>query len=370
MEMGDIMEQSYVTRLKRCMRRAEDGEKLTIGFFGGSITQGCAATEHEKSYSYRVFEWWKSTFPQAEFSYVNGGIGGTTSHFGAARVWQDLLMYRPDVVVVDFSVNDKTGQEDFFQETYEGVIRRILESEAKPAVLILNNVYYDSGSNVQECHNAVGDWYHIPHVSIRDTLYRRMKEGQYQEKELTGDGLHPSDKGHELVAGEIISFLNKVKADMWKNEEKDDKKNMVHAPMTANAYEYTRRLTIRESLPELSGFRTDPEEKAGHLDLFKNGWIGSRAGDRIVFEEEASCIGVQFRQSVTRPALRAKVVLDGDENQARILDGNFEEDWGDCAQLIPVLHHGKKMKHRIEIEILDDQLEEAVPFYLMSLILA
>ena len=106
------------------------------------------------------------------------------------------------------------------------------------------------------------------------------------------------------------------------------------------------------------------------MDLFKNGWIGSRAGDRIVFEEEASCIGVQFRQSVTRPALRAKVVLDGDENQARILDGNFEEDWGDCAQLIPVLHHGKKMKHRIEIEILDDQLEEAVPFYLMSLILA
>lgn len=51
------------------MQRAENGEKLTIGFFGGSITQGRAATEHEKSYSYRVFEWWKSTFPQAEFSY-------------------------------------------------------------------------------------------------------------------------------------------------------------------------------------------------------------------------------------------------------------------------------------------------------------
>ena len=46
------------------MCRAEKGEKLTIGFFGGSITQGCLATEHEKAFSYRVFQWWKDTFPQ------------------------------------------------------------------------------------------------------------------------------------------------------------------------------------------------------------------------------------------------------------------------------------------------------------------
>ena len=112
------------------MRRAMKGEKLTIGFFGGSITQGCLATEHERAYSYRVFQWWKDTFPQAEISYVNGGIGGTTSYFGASRIWQDLLVYQPDVVVVDFSVNDREGQEAFFQETYEGVIRRILTCQS------------------------------------------------------------------------------------------------------------------------------------------------------------------------------------------------------------------------------------------------
>lgn len=28
------------TRLKMCMHRAKKGEELTIGFFGGSITQG------------------------------------------------------------------------------------------------------------------------------------------------------------------------------------------------------------------------------------------------------------------------------------------------------------------------------------------
>lgn len=118
------MEKIDYTRLKRCMQRARNGEELTIGFFGGSITQGCLASVHEKTYSYRVFEWWEKTFPKARFHYVNGGIGGTSSHFGVSRIVSDLLMYQPDIVVIDFSVND--GDEEIFQETFEGVIRKSL----------------------------------------------------------------------------------------------------------------------------------------------------------------------------------------------------------------------------------------------------
>ena len=80
-----------LTRIRECMRRAEEGGKLTIAFFGGSITQGCAATVHEKTYAYHVFEWWKQTFPKAGFHYVNAGIGGTTSHFGKKTLLSALV---------------------------------------------------------------------------------------------------------------------------------------------------------------------------------------------------------------------------------------------------------------------------------------
>ncbi|MDE5597723.1 MAG: SGNH/GDSL hydrolase family protein, partial [Lachnospiraceae bacterium] len=96
-----------ITRLQNCMKRAENGEELTIGFLGGSITQGSVATTPEKTYAYRVFTWWEKTFPNAKFNYVNGGIGGTTSHYGVSRAVTDLLMYQPDFVVMDFSVNDE-----------------------------------------------------------------------------------------------------------------------------------------------------------------------------------------------------------------------------------------------------------------------
>lgn len=112
------MYKSDLTRLKACMRRAEAGEDVTLGFFGGSITQDSLATKHEYCYAYRVFQWWEKTFPKAKLHYVNGGIGGTTSHYGVSRVVTDMLMYQPDFVVVDFSVNDEP--ENSFRKRMKG----------------------------------------------------------------------------------------------------------------------------------------------------------------------------------------------------------------------------------------------------------
>lgn len=251
--MGIEMKMKNLARLKSCMQRAQEGQELTIGFLGGSITQGSLATEHENTYVYRVFSWWKQTFPKATLHYVNGGIGGTDSLYGVSRAVTDVLMYQPDFVMVDFSVND-TGNE-FFQETYEGVIRKLLSWQSKPAVVLLNNVYYDTGVNAQEYHNAVGDWYGIAHVSIKDTLYQKMKKGMYTREELTPDGLHPNDKGHGLVAEEIIAFLESVRQELDVVEVEE----VLPKPMTENAYEQAKRLTIREISPKLSGFRADTE---------------------------------------------------------------------------------------------------------------
>lgn len=129
-------------------------------------------------------------------------------------------------------------------------------------------------------------------------------------------------------------------------------------------------MTIREISPKLEGFRADPEEKLGHLDHWKNGWIGQKPGDKITFEVDASCIAVQYRKTIRRPALRAQLVLDGDTAHAAVLDGNFDEDWGDCLYLQPVLHHGEHKTHTVELTILPTDTPDATEFYLMALIVA
>lgn len=363
--------QADLRRLKDCMRRAKQGEELVIAFLGGSITQGSLATKPENTYAYHVFRWWEDTFREASFHYVNGGIGGTTSHYGVSRAVTDVLMYQPDFVVVDFSVNDQSDR--FYQETYEGLVRRLLSWDSRPAVLLLNNVIYDSGDNAQEYHNAVGEWYAVPYISIKDTVYQRMKAGVYSREELTPDGLHPNDEGHKLVAGEIIAFLQQVKEQDGKDSiDGECSEGQMREPLTMNAYENARRLTIREISPVLNGFRADTDEKTGHLDHFKNGWIGKKPGDSIRFQVKASCIAVQYRKTVQKPALRAELVLDHDREHPVLLDGNFEEDWGDCLYLETVLHHGKMEEHTIEATILPCEIQETnvTPFYLMALIIA
>lgn len=366
-----------MTRLKNLMKRAANGESLVIGFLGGSITQGSLSSTPKTCYAYLVYEWWKKSFPNAAFSFVNGGIGGTTSHYGGARAWKDVLCYRPDIVTVDFSVNDDANE--FFEETYEGTLRRLLAAPSSPAVVVLNNVFYDTGKNAQDYHNRIADHYGIPHVSIKDTVYPDVESGKIVRADITPDNLHPNDKGHRLVADEICKLLDSIKAEMEEEtiageniegkSTKTEASVLLPAPLTENAYEHSRLIQIQDNEAILDGFLVDPIEKKGMLDIFKNGWTAAHTNDKISFEIECSCLAVQYRKSVQQPVPKAKAVIDGDEAHAVILDGNFTEDWGDCLYLEPLLHHAEKKVHRIEITITDAK-DIVRPFYLVSLIVS
>lgn len=366
-----------MTRLKNLMKRAANGESLVIGFLGGSITQGSLSSTPKTCYAYLVYEWWKKSFPNAAFSFVNGGIGGTTSHYGGARAWKDVLCYRPDIVTVDFSVNDDANE--FFEETYEGMLRRLLAAPSAPAVVVLNNVFYDTGKNAQDYHNRIADHYGIPHVSIKDTVYPDVESGKIVRADITPDNLHPNDKGHRLVADEICKLLDCIKAEMEEEtiageniegkSTKTEASVLLPAPLTENACEHSRLIQIQDNEAILDGFLVDPIEKKGMLDIFKNGWTAAHTNDKISFEIECSCLAVQYRKSVQQPVPKAKAVIDGDEAHAVILDGNFTEDWGDCLYLEPLLHHAEKKVHKIEITVTDAK-DIVRPFYLVSLIVS
>ena len=208
--------------MQRVMERAAKGERVTIGFLGGSITQGSLASKQENCYASRVFEWWKGHFPNAEF--INAGIGGTSSQFGVARVEEDLLRYQPDVIFVEFSVNDDNTP--FFQETYEGLVRRILQNGA--AVMLIHNVRYDNMVSAQDIHLEIGRHYNLPCVSMKSTIYPLVASGQISNRQITPDDLHPNDLGHQMVASVITHVLEQIRT----AEQMDEKPAALPAPLT------------------------------------------------------------------------------------------------------------------------------------------
>ncbi len=357
-----IANRGNLFRLKRLMERAERGEEVRIGFIGGSITQGSLATSPELCYAHRVYEWWEKTFPQAKFTYINAGIGGTTSQFGAARVEDDLLSKEPDFVLIEFSVNDESTEH--FMETYEGLVRRVYLSQKKPAVLLAHNVYYHNGANAQVMHGRIARHYDLPSVSMQSSIYPEVVAGHIENRAITPDDLHPNDEGHALVASVITYFLEKVRGEGTTGETEP----ACPQPLTENAYECSDRYRNDNSAPKLSGFTADLSPQRDITDCFKRGWIASEKGDAITFSVRGSGIAVQYRKSVKLPAPVAEVVVDGDDAHAMRLDANFDETWGDKLELDTVLEHGEYKEHEVEVRLIETHENDAVPFYLVSVI--
>ncbi len=358
-----ILNRGNLTRLKNFMNRAAKGERLTVGFIGGSITQGFAATEADKCYAARTVAWLRKLFPNTEFDYVNAGIGATNSQFGAARVQEDLLRRLPDLVMVEFSVNDHSTPHD--RETYEGLVRQIYGSSSHPAMVLLHSVYYDTGKSAAYYHAQIARHYDLPSLSMQNSIYPAVAAGRLPAEKITADFLHPNDLGHELMASVITNFLEKVIHD--KSEEQ---KECFPEPLTENTYEHCSRLQYFNSMPEKSGFEEDMTPQREITDIFRNGWSAGEKGAYLKFTFRGTGAAVQYRRVKDGPAPIAAAVVDGDPQTACVLDGTFDETWGDKMQLTTVAEHLPYGEHQVCVEITETHAEDRAEFYLVSVIVS
>ncbi len=361
-----ILNPGNLHRMSRVMNRAIAGEAITVAFIGGSITAGAAATTSETCYAYLVYTWWKKQFPDCQVTYLNAGVGATTSKFGVARVEEEVLSHKPDIIFAEFSVNDT--EDELFLETFEGLVRRILLDENKPALFMFNNVFYDDGHNAQRVHNQVGTYYNLPIVSMKESIYAEIAKGSISNLDISADNLHPNDLGHELVAGVIINLLDKIYQKVATNQSNVEEYQVPAKPLTRNRYYGSKRYSNRNTEPKLAGFAKDAAAKEGVWDVFRYGWSGGKTGSRLLFEVEGSMISAQYRKYAKHPAPIAKLIIDGDEEKATVLDANFEETWGDCLYLQDIVTELAPGKHIVEVIITEEVPDKE--FYLASIITA
>lgn len=361
-----IVNRGNWSRLKECMRRAKAGQKLTIANLGGSITMGSAASRQELCYAYLSHLWWKETFPQADITFVNAGIGATTSQFGVARADEDVLVYKPDLVFVEFSVNDDNTEH--FKETYEGLVRKLYTSGTKPAVVLLHNAFYNDGHSAEEIHTEIGRYYELPCVSFKNSVMQQVLDGKITARTLTADDLHPNDLGHSMLAASVRFFLDQVYAEC---EEPEEPAVFPEKPVTKNRYETSKRYRSQNlAVSACSGFAEDTSVQNHITEIFKNGWTAAEEGAYLECNVEAATLGVQYRRSVAQPAPSAKVIVDGDEASAVILNGEFDETWGDLIALQTVFENDTVERHHVRIEICNTHQDDVVPFYFVSVITA
>ncbi len=205
-------------RIADVIRKAISGEEITISFFGGSITAGSASGSAPKeeyavsssfelqdnTYCHHVCRWFKEMF-SCPVKMENAGIGATDTPFAVHRMGQDVLSKNPDLVIVEWCVND--GSEFLYKQgTYENMVRSFLESGTALLMLSMDTSYMSSS---QPLHEPIAKHYDVPHLSYRNAF---SKHPDYQK--LSNDTVHPNSVGHPFTALILNYFFWNVYKDL------------------------------------------------------------------------------------------------------------------------------------------------------------
>ncbi len=212
-----LMQLGNTQRLESVLEKAARGEDVTLGFIGGSITQGAGAIPiHERCYP-RVFanEFEKKFCRGSKADLVKAGVGGTPSELGMIRFERDVLRdgtKEPDLIVIEFAVNDEGDETKGV--CYESLVRKAYSLPWKPAVVLLFAVF-SFDWNLQDRLGPVGNQYYLPMVSILDAVTPQFsllpEDGRVISKnQFFYDIYHPSNLGHQIMADCLINVFDEV----------------------------------------------------------------------------------------------------------------------------------------------------------------
>jgi lysophospholipase L1-like esterase len=208
--------------LGRTFRHLKKTGALTVGYFGGSITAGAGASKSsETSYRALTTKWFRDTFPSAKITEVNAAIGGTGSDLGAFRCRKDLLDHHPDLVFVEFAVNDSGTNPARIEASMEGIVRQIWRANPSADIVFLYTVTKSSGATYDRgetpasilADERIAAAYRIPSINIGQPLWQQVHDGKSTWADLLPDNTHPNDTGYMIYTRQITDFLQAHRKD-------------------------------------------------------------------------------------------------------------------------------------------------------------
>lgn len=274
-------------RLLKKIAQAKKGEKTTIGYLGGSITEGSNAGASDcyarKSYEYFAKEYGTGN----NVSYVNAGLSGTSSVLGVYRAERDLLSKNPDVIFLEYSVNDQGSTE--FQKSFESLCKKCLMQENEPAVIVLVT-RSESGGSCQDQMAKVAKNYDLGLISVDNAVSNAIRSGKMKWGDYGSDQYHPHKTGHQLVANFIEYYWRQAQLSKNRSTSYDIPNSKVYGDQYATG--------TMVDFSELKDFNAGSFRKGTSIQSFPNGYTFSKNGNNpMTFTVEGKGIALLFKSN-------------------------------------------------------------------------
>lgn len=216
---------TYRSGLTNTYAKLTKEKKLTVAYMGGSVTWGVGATNLDRSYRAKTTQWLRDTFPQASITEINASVPSACSAFGAYCVDQDVIAHKPDLVFVEYAINDSYASASYnsaeVSRQYETILRKIFTALPQCEVVALyttdaNKSMTPALYSQAQIQEDVAAYYGVPSINIGWQL--RMERGLRQPRsggQLTSkwltyftDIVHLTDGGYAEYASIITRCLH------------------------------------------------------------------------------------------------------------------------------------------------------------------
>jgi acyl-CoA thioesterase-1 len=189
---------------------------INLVFHGHSVPSGYAKTPEVRtfdSYPYQLLALLKQQYPYAIINIILTSKGGENSIQGAERFDRDVLIHKPDVLFIDYALNELDIDHAKTYAAWDGMIKKALSRHIKVILLTpspdLRVNMSDPDNKLKQNAEQIIRLAKTNHIGVADSF------GTFNELYAKGDSLknymaqinHPNRSGNALIANELFKWF-------------------------------------------------------------------------------------------------------------------------------------------------------------------
>ena len=208
---------NYLTDIKSELKKEwPKNRTINLVFHGHSVPAGYFKTPVVNtfdSYPMQVLKIVKEKYPFAVINIINTSIGGENSLSGEKRFDSTVLNHHPDVLFIDYALNDRSAGLDKAAKAWSTMIEKALKRNIKVILLSPSpdqRVDILSPDNELEKHalqiKALAKKYDVGLIDSYEEFRNKVTSGEPITNYMSQVN-HPNQKGNFLIANKIAAFF-------------------------------------------------------------------------------------------------------------------------------------------------------------------
>ncbi len=279
--------------------KLKTGQEVRVAYLGGSIT--CA-----NGYRVMTTEWLSRQWPNAKITEIFAGVSGTGCQLGNYRLEHDVLLFKPDLLFIEFAVNDGGQSARSIWQNLEGIILKTWALNPKTDIVFIytfcvpfaqsleKGLLPDSASAMEQ----LAEYYNIPSINFMDRVFKMYKDKKLIFKSnkpapenvlvFSKDGTHPGTEGHKLYLKDIQRAFAAMK-----DLTPADHLEKINKTFCSGTVVDGKMIPITETMLKGNWKKmSDKDRFAGFRDRLDEIWISEQPGDTLSFKFKGSEFGL------------------------------------------------------------------------------